>query len=88
MLGDMSGEPTPAGTGHSRLVRRDGLPPRVLVVDDEASLAEVLASVLQREGWVARAVYDGAQAVREAREFKPDAVVLDMMPPTSTGSRC
>jgi two-component system OmpR family response regulator len=85
MLGHMSGDPTPAGTGHPRLVRRDGQPPRVLVVDDEASLAEVLASVLQREGWVARAVYDGAQAVREAREFKPDAVVLDMMLPDLDG---
>jgi two-component system OmpR family response regulator len=34
-----------------RLLRLDGTPVRVLVVDDEPSLAEVLASVLRSEGW-------------------------------------
>ncbi len=59
--------------------------PRVLVVDDEQSLAEVLASVLRRDGWTARTAYTGSDAVREAREFKPDAVVLDMMLPDLDG---
>ena len=38
--------------------------PRVLVVDDEESLAEVLASVLRRDGWTARTAYTGEEAVR------------------------
>jgi two-component system OmpR family response regulator len=59
--------------------------PRVLVVDDEESLAEVLASVLRRDGWAARTAYTGEDAVREARVFQPDVVVLDMMLPDLDG---
>jgi two-component system, OmpR family, response regulator len=59
--------------------------PRVLVVDDEESLAEVLASVLRRDGWTARTAYTGEQAVLEARAFQPDVVVLDMMLPDLDG---
>ncbi|MCW2755840.1 MAG: Transcriptional regulator [Marmoricola sp.] len=68
-----------------QLLRPDGTPPRVLVVDDEQSLAEVLASVLQREGWLTRTAYDGSTAISEARDFRPDAVVLDMMLPDVDG---
>ena len=56
--------------------RLDGTPIRVLVVDDEPSLAELLASVLRYEGWEIRTAGDGAEAVRTAREFRPDAVVV------------
>jgi two-component system OmpR family response regulator len=80
----VSTDQTPPGE-RGQLLRPDGTPPRVLVVDDEASLAEVLASVLQREGWNSRAVYDGSSAIREARDFQPDAVVLDMMLPDLDG---
>jgi two-component system OmpR family response regulator len=59
--------------------------PRVLVVDDEQSLAEVLASVLRRDGWTAQTAYTGLDAVRMARDFRPDAVVLDMMLPDLDG---
>ena len=65
--------------------RPDGTPIRVLVVDDEPSLAELLASVLRYEGWDIRTAADGASAVRAAREFKPDAVVLDVMLPDFSG---
>jgi two-component system, OmpR family, response regulator len=65
--------------------RPDGRPARVLVVDDEPSLAELLASVLRYEGWDIRTAADGASAVRAAREFKPDAVVLDVMLPDFSG---
>jgi two-component system, OmpR family, response regulator len=63
----------------------DAATPRVLVVDDEQSLAEVLASVLRRDGWAARTAYTGSEAVRLAREFQPDAVILDMMLPDLDG---
>ncbi len=58
---------------------------RVLVVDDEPSLAELLASVLRYEGWEVRTAGDGSTAVRTAREFRPDAVVLDIMLPDFDG---
>ena len=67
------------------LQRADGTPIRVLVVDDEPSLAELLASVLRYEGWEIRTASDGTSAVRTARDFRPDAVVLDIMLPDFDG---
>jgi two-component system OmpR family response regulator len=58
---------------------------RVLVVDDEPSLAELLASVLRHEGWQVRTAGDGTSAIREAREFEPDAVLLDVTLPDFDG---
>ncbi|MFI5805690.1 response regulator transcription factor [Streptomyces sp. NPDC051561] len=58
---------------------------RVLVVDDEAPLAELLCMALRYEGWQTRSAADGAAAVRGAREFRPDAVVLDVMLPDMDG---
>jgi two-component system OmpR family response regulator len=58
---------------------------RVLVVDDEPSLAELLSSVLRYEGWDVRTAATGASAVRTARQFKPDAVILDVMLPDFDG---
>src|SRR5262249_61771242 len=65
--------------------RADGTPIGVLVVDEEPSLAELLASVLRYEGWEIRTAGDGSGAVRAAREFRPDAVVLDIMLPDFDG---
>ncbi|MEN8649949.1 response regulator transcription factor [Streptomyces sp. 21So2-11] len=62
-----------------------GSPVRVLVVDDEASLAELLSMALRYEGWEVRSAGDGAGAVRSARDFRPDAVVLDVMLPDMDG---
>ncbi len=58
---------------------------RVLVVDDEPSLAELLGSVLRHEGWQVQTAADGTTAVRAAREFQPDAVVLDVTLPDFDG---
>ncbi|MEV0899542.1 response regulator transcription factor [Actinoplanes sp. NPDC049802] len=51
---------------------------QILVVDDEQSLAKVVASYLQRDGHQVRCVYDGPSAVAAAREQPPDVVVLDI----------
>jgi len=67
------------------LTRPDGSAIRVLVVDDEPNLAEVLSSVLRHEGWDVRSAGTGGSAVRIGREFRPDAVVLDMMLPDFDG---
>jgi two-component system, OmpR family, response regulator len=67
------------------LQRADGSAVRVLVVDDEASLAELLASVLRYEGWEIRTAAAGSSAVRMAREFQPDAILLDIMLPDFDG---
>jgi two-component system OmpR family response regulator len=69
----------------SELRRPDGQPVRVLVVDDEAALAELVTMALRLEGWDIRSAPDGLTAVRVAREFRPDAVVLDVMLPDIDG---
>src|SRR6266487_338892 len=62
-----------------------GSPVRVLVVDDEPSLAELMASVLRYEGWEVSTAATGAEAVAAARRFTPDAVILDVMLPDFSG---
>ena len=71
--------------GRGQLKRADGSPMRVLVVDDEATLTELLSMALRYEGWDVRAAGDGMTAVRLAREFRPDAIVLDIMLPDIDG---
>ena len=75
----------PSAGRDDRLQRADGSAVRVLVVDDEPSLAELLASVLRYEGWEIRTAADGSGAVRIAREFQPDAILLDIMLPDFDG---
>ena len=58
---------------------------RVLVVDDEASVREVLAQYLQLEGYQALTAADGAEALRLAADQPPDLVVLDLMLPGVDG---
>lgn len=67
------------------LTRPDGSPLRVLVVDDEQNLAELVSMALRYEGWEVAAVHTGSKAVDVAREQRPDAVVLDMMLPDFDG---
>jgi two-component system OmpR family response regulator len=67
------------------LTRADGSPVRALVVDDEANLAELLATALRYEGWQVEQALSGHQALRRAKELDPDVVVLDVMLPDLTG---
>jgi two-component system OmpR family response regulator len=67
------------------LRRADGTPVRVLVVDDEPSLSELLMLALRYEGWQIRTAANGTDALRAAQEFRPDAVVLDVMLPDMDG---
>src|SRR3978361_538084 len=77
---------TPPASGfRAQLTRPDGTPLRVLVVDDEPSICELLSMALRYEGWEAATAQDGGGAVKTAREFRPDAVVLDVMLPDMDG---
>ena len=58
---------------------------RVLVVDDEASVREVLAQYLLLEGYQALTAAEGAEALRLAADQPPDLVVLDLMLPGVDG---
>jgi two-component system, OmpR family, response regulator len=68
-----------------RLKHADGTPIRVLVVDDEPTLTDLLQMALRYEGWEVRTASDGRHALNLAREFRPDAIVLDIMLPDIDG---
>ena len=58
---------------------------RVLVVDDDASIAEMLTIVLRQEGFDSRMVTRGDHALDAFRDYKPDVVLLDRMLPGKDG---
>ena len=66
-----TGEPAPKG--------------RILVVDDDASLAEMLTIVLRQEGFESRMVTRGDLAMDAFRDYRPDLVLLDLMLPGKDG---
>jgi len=59
--------------------------PRILIVEDEESLAEVLRYNFQREGFDASVVHDGDDALFAAEEEQPDLIILDWMLPGTSG---
>ena len=81
----MTSTPPASDAATTDLRRPDGSPVRVLVVDDEAPLADLLSMALRYEGWKTATAGDGATALRAAREFRPDAVILDVMLPDLSG---
>jgi PleD family two-component response regulator len=60
-------------------------PLRILVVDDVKDAADSLAIYLRMHGYAARTAYDGQTALREASEFRPHAVLLDLAVPRLDG---
>jgi two-component system alkaline phosphatase synthesis response regulator PhoP len=57
----------------------------VLVVEDEPDVAELLRYNLQKEGWEVLAAANGTEALRRARETRPDVILLDIMVPQLNG---
>ncbi len=58
---------------------------RLLVVDDEPNIVELLAASLRFAGFDVETAMDGSQALRQARERQPDLMVLDVMMPGMDG---
>jgi len=59
--------------------------PRVLVVEDEQDVADLLRYNLSKEGYEVALVANGADALKRAREIKPDLILLDIMVPQLNG---
>ncbi len=59
--------------------------PKILVVDDEANIVNLLKAYLEREGYVVYTASDGLAALKAARAYKPDILVLDIMLPGVDG---
>ena len=68
-----------------QLSHPDGSPIRALVVDDEPSLSELMSMGLRMAGWSVAVTADGPAAVKLAKEFRPDVLVLDVMLPGFDG---
>ncbi|MBA4504052.1 response regulator transcription factor [Corynebacterium sanguinis] len=58
---------------------------KVLVVDDEPNIVELLTVSLRFQGFEVESVNSGAEALKVAREFRPDAYILDVMMPGMDG---
>ena len=58
---------------------------RVLVVDDDPALAEMLTIVLRGEGFDTAVIGDGTRALPAVRELRPDVILLDLMLPGMNG---
>ena len=60
-------------------------PHRILVVDDEPPIVELITGYLEREDWVVESAGDGITALEVAARFDPDVIVLDVMLPGLDG---
>lgn len=58
---------------------------RVLIADDERTIADTLATILTIHGFEARTAYDGEQAVEAAGQWKPDIFLTDLLMPGMDG---
>lgn len=67
------------------LTRIDGEKVRALVVDDEASITQLISMALRYEGWDVETASTGQEALEKMRTFAPDVVVLDIMLPDFDG---
>jgi len=59
--------------------------PKILVVDDERPIAEIIKYNLQKEGFEVQTAYDGEEAVKAVHQFKPELIILDIMLPKKSG---
>ncbi|HEY4721616.1 MAG TPA: response regulator transcription factor, partial [Anaerolineae bacterium] len=60
-------------------------PAKILLVDDEPSIANLAGAYLRKEGYELYTAIDGSSALKAARVFKPDLIVLDIMLPGIDG---
>ena len=58
---------------------------KILVVDDEPDILEILQYNLEKEGYIVRVASNGKKGVEEARAFLPDLILLDIMMPDQDG---
>src|SRR6202045_4246434 len=68
-----------------RISRDDGSPIRVLLVDDEPALTNLVKMALHYEGWTVEVAHNGREAVSKFDEVEPDVLVLDIMLPDVDG---
>src|SRR6201984_3134681 len=70
-----------------RIYRADGSPIRVLLVDNEPALTNLVKMALHYEGWVVDIAHNGRDAIAKFESVSPDVLVLDIMLPDVDGLR-
>ncbi|MCK4336163.1 MAG: response regulator [Candidatus Aenigmarchaeota archaeon] len=58
---------------------------KIMIVDDEESLIELVTAVLEQEGYEVIAAMNGEEALEKLKTVKPDLILLDMMMPGMSG---
>ncbi len=58
---------------------------KILVVDDDKDIVDILQNRLVREGYLAAVAYDGEEALQKVKEENPDVIILDLMMPKRNG---
>ncbi len=77
--------PPPVATATSRPAVSDDRKPLILIVDDEISARELLASYLEPEGYRIAMATSAAEAITKSQELLPDAITLDISMPNANG---
>lgn len=70
-------------TLHSDMMQE--LPEKILIVDDEPDIIEFINYNLKSKGYLTETAINGVDAIRKARTFQPDLILLDMMMPEKDG---
>jgi two-component system alkaline phosphatase synthesis response regulator PhoP len=70
-------------TLHSDMMQE--LPEKILIVDDEPDIIEFLNYNLKNKGYLIETASNGVEAIRKAKTFQPDLILLDMMMPEKDG---
>lgn len=60
------------------------MPKKILVVDDEKPISDIIKFNLAKEGFDVDTAYDGEEAVKKVEEYNPDLMILDLMLPKKT----
>lgn len=63
----------------------DALASKILIVDDEPDIIELITYNLKKAGYVTATAGDGVEAIRKARDFRPDLILMDVMMPVKDG---
>ena len=66
---------------YERTERNESMEKKILVVDDEKPIADILQFNLKKEGYDVNCAYDGNEALEMVEEIKPDLILLDIMLP-------
>jgi len=58
---------------------------KIMIVDDEASLVELVRVIFEREGFEVITAYNGLECLEKLKKVEPDLILMDMMMPEMSG---